>query len=425
MSVLLEHWDFEKQQPTTDCPDRAEIQFQITSKIREYEKKIKKLEVLEIPVTFDNLFEQNGKRINCTVGDYFKQIIDRLEKVEKYGSASKHKVTLALMQHFKSTNMRFDELDLTYLREFEIFLRQRGNVNNSLATKFSVLKAVYNKAVSEGVFVPKSNPFQQFKVGSLWTNTRKRAITKEDIHKLIELDLSDRDFYTQLAKDIFLFSYFMAGINFKDIALLTYGDIDNGRIYYARRKTGKMMNCCLTEQAQEIIDKYHTDQMEEDYIFPILDRNVHTTEKQILERVKKTLKHINKRLHELSEEIGLHTPLTTYVARHTYATVLKRSGVSVALISESLGTPTYRLPKSTSIHLKTAKSTRQCNTYCRNREVGGLDGIRPPFSFRPSYPRYCSSSSTTTCSRDFNPILRASMISVACAGVSCFKACSI
>lgn len=196
MSVLLEHWDFEKQQPTTDCPDRAEIQFQITSKIREYEKKIKKLEVLEIPVTFDTLFEQNGKRINCTVGDYFKQIIERLEKVEKYGSASKHKVTLALMSQFRSVNMRFEELDLTYLREFEIFLRQRGNVSNSLATKFSVLKAVYNKAVSEGVFVPKSNPFLQFKVGSLWTNTRKRAITKEDIHKLIELDLSDRNYYT-------------------------------------------------------------------------------------------------------------------------------------------------------------------------------------------------------------------------------------
>jgi len=86
----------------------------------------------------------------------------------------------------------------------------------------------------------------------------------------------------------------MAGINFKDIALLTYGDIDNGRIYYARRKTGKMMNCCLTEQAQEIIDKYHTDQVEEDYLFPILDRQIHTTEKQILERVKKTLKHVNK-----------------------------------------------------------------------------------------------------------------------------------
>ena len=348
ISVALEHWDFEKQQPTTDCPDRAEIQFQITSKIREYEKKIKKLEVLEIPVTFDNLFEQNGKRINCTVGEYFKQIIERLEKVEKYGSASKHKVTLALMSQFRSVNMRFDELDLTYLREFEIFLRQRGNVNNSLATKFSVLKAVYNKAVSEGVFVPKSNPFQQFKVGSLWTNTRKRAITKEDIHKLIELDLSDRDFYTQLAKDIFLFSYFMAGINFKDIALLTYGDIDNGRIYYARRKTGKMMNCCLTEQAREIIGKYitpsHNDQ---DYIFPILS-SFHKTEVQQRNRLHKVLSNVNKRLKEVGKELEIPIDLTTYVARHSYATVLKRSGVSTSLICETLG---HSSEKVTQIYL--------------------------------------------------------------------------
>ena len=131
ISEALVHWDFDKQQPTADCPDRAEIQFQITSKIREYERKIKKLEVLEIPVTFDTLFEQNGKRINCTVGEYFKQIIERLEKVEKYSSASKHKVTLVLVSQFRSVNMRFDELDLTYLREFEIFLSQKGNVNNS------------------------------------------------------------------------------------------------------------------------------------------------------------------------------------------------------------------------------------------------------------------------------------------------------
>ena len=80
---------------------------------------------------FDTLFEQNGKRINCTVGEYFKQIIERLEKVEKYSSASKHKVTLVLVSQFRSVNMRFDELDLTYLREFEIFLSQKGNVNNS------------------------------------------------------------------------------------------------------------------------------------------------------------------------------------------------------------------------------------------------------------------------------------------------------
>ena len=163
VSVAPQYWDADAQKVMEDCPDRDDIQFQITAKIKEYEKKIKKLEALEIPVTFETLFETIGKRMDCTVGDYFRQIIDRLEKVEKYGSASKHKVTLALMSQFRSVNMRFEELDLTYLREFEIFLRQRGNVNNSLATKFSVLKAVYNKAVSEGVFVPKSNPFSSSK----------------------------------------------------------------------------------------------------------------------------------------------------------------------------------------------------------------------------------------------------------------------
>ena len=131
VSVSREYWDAEAQKVTDDCPDRDDIQFQITAKIKEYEKKIKKLEALEIPVTFETLFETIGKRMDCTVGDYFRQIIDRLEKVEKYGSASKHKVTLALMSQFRSVNMRFDELDLTYLREFEIFLSQKGNVNNS------------------------------------------------------------------------------------------------------------------------------------------------------------------------------------------------------------------------------------------------------------------------------------------------------
>ena len=97
VSVVRSCWDAQAQKVTDDCPDRDDIQFQITAKIKEYEKKIKKLEALEIPVTFEALFETIGKRMDCTVGYY----------------------------------MRFDELDLTCLREFEIFLSQKGNVNNS------------------------------------------------------------------------------------------------------------------------------------------------------------------------------------------------------------------------------------------------------------------------------------------------------
>lgn len=73
-----------------------------------------------------------GERFNITIGDYFGQIIERLEKVEKYGSASKHKTTVSLMRQSRSVDIHFDQIDMNYLKEFEIFLRQRHNQNNKI-----------------------------------------------------------------------------------------------------------------------------------------------------------------------------------------------------------------------------------------------------------------------------------------------------
>jgi len=141
-----------------------------------------------------------------------------------------------------------------------------------------------------------------------------------------------------LAKDLFLFSYFGAGINFSDIALLRFCDLKDGRVCYVRKKTGKPISFPLNDISAKIVEKYASPfGSDSDYIFPILDAAVHKTEQQKRDRIRKTLKKVNRELKTLGEMIGLEMSLTTYVARHTYATVLKRSGVSVALISESLG----------------------------------------------------------------------------------------
>lgn len=340
ISVAREHWDAEAQKVTDDCPNRDNIQFQITAKIKEYEKKIQRLEIMEIPVTFENLFEQNGKRLNCSVGEYLKQTIEQLETLGKYGSASKHRSLLSRLSEFRSLNTRFDEIDLAFLRDFELFLRKEGNVNNSIATKFAIFKAAYNKALAEGLFIQKINPFAKYKVGSLWTRTRKRAITKEDIQKLVALEITPnyRTNYAEFARDIFLFSYYTAGINFTDMATLRYCDIVDGRIYYSRHKTQKLLSFQLVPNAMQIIEKYSkANHAQEDYIFPILDRSEHKTAQQIFNRTHKALRKVNRELKVLGDMIGLEMPLTTYVARHTFATVLKRSGVNIAIISESLG----------------------------------------------------------------------------------------
>ena len=339
VSVLPEHWDYEKQIICSECPENSMLNAVIKSKQEEYLKQVTRLEILEIEVNFDTLFGAKSKRINCTVANYFRQQVERMESIGKIGTASKYRYCLTILEQYKSLDIRFEQLDMQYLHDLEAFLIGKGNRSNSIATKFSVLKAVYNRAISDGIFEPKDNPFSRFKVGKYWKPTRKQAISKEDILKLKELELSeDSSFYLRFARDIFLFSYYTAGINFKDIASLKWCDIQNNRIYYQRHKTSKEMSCQLIPEAMQIIERHGSPFYDdEDYIFPILNVQIHKTELQIHNRVHKVLGQINSNLKELSKMIGLKTPLTTYVARHTFATVLKRSGVNIAIISESLG----------------------------------------------------------------------------------------
>lgn len=338
MTVDPLEWDEELQRMTCGCPDCRALQLRLDQTLNEYHKKIRRLEALEIDVNFDTLFEPSQMRIDCTVGTYFCRMIERMESVDKYGTASKYHVAYSLWKQFHPQDMRFEEITLSMLRDFELFLRRRGNKDNSIATKFSVLRAVYNRASEECIFSSDENPFLQFKLGRLWTATRKRAISKEDIRRLKALDLShDETGQRHFARDIFLFSYLMAGINFRDVACLKYSDIQDGRLMYARHKTRKAMNCRINDEAQAIMDKYKNPQRADDYIFPILDERIHKTQKQQTDRIGKVLKAVNKSLKELGNELGLTAPLTTYVARHSYASVLKHAGVDVSLISESLG----------------------------------------------------------------------------------------
>ena len=338
-SVEACYWDKTAEILTTDCPDRATLQTRIDSAVMEYQKKIRRLEALDMEVSFENLLDQTAKCTPQLVDSYFERQTEQMKRAGKINTSIKYATTRTSLSKFHPAKFRFEDINAKFLNDFESFLHMEGNQPNSIATKFSVLKAVYNKALADKIFICKENPFVAYKVGKNWTQTRKRAVHKEDIQRLIDAELpATHSQYTEFARDIFLFSYFSAGINFKDIATLCYADMDNDRIFYRRHKTGKQMTCRLIPQAREIIAKYRReDAGSEDYIFPILDRRVHRTEQQIHDRVHKVLTKVNRELKLWSEQLGLSTKLTTYVARHTFATVLKRSGVSVALISESLG----------------------------------------------------------------------------------------
>ena len=331
------HWDSKACVLTEDCPSREEIQQQIDAKLGAVNRQIAKFEILEMEPDLDAFGDQQKNRFNPLLHDCFHKHISKLKQSGKINTSIKYTFTLSSLEKFRKGS-KIRDVTPSFLLNFEQFLREQGNLDNTIATKMSVLKALYNKEKGEGALLSQEHPFNNYKIGSLLSPTKKRAVSKDTVKKLEGLDLSSyASPYVEIARDIFLFSYYTAGMNFRDIAFLTWENIEDNRIIYSRRKTNKRISCLLMKPVQQIIERYSTGDSG-DYIFPILNKLHHKTESQIHDRLHKVLQKVNKHLkEEISTALNLKTPITTYVARHTYATVLKRSGVDLALISESLG----------------------------------------------------------------------------------------
>lgn len=232
--------------------------------------------------------------------------------------------------------------------------------DNSIGIRFRSLRVLYNSAITDGLIRKTDYPFDTFKVSRFKEATAKRSLTKEDIRRIMDCEVRTLTKYPkpflQLAKDLFLFSYLSCGINLTDILHIRHADIVDGRLVINRQKTGKLLSFQLQAAALGIIDKYsQTNHTQQDYVFPVLKRSVHVTAQQQYGRVQRTNKRINRYLKLIGEHLHLPITLTTYVARHSFATVLKRSGVSTSIISESLG---HSSEKITQIYLDSFENSQ-------------------------------------------------------------------
>lgn len=144
----------------------------------------------------------------------------------------------------------------------------------------------------------------------------------------------------------------MGGINFVDVSHLTRNNIQDNQLVYVRKKTKKLIRLPLQPKALELINKYS--KLNNPYLFPILN-SFHKTEQQKANRVHKVITKVNKRLKDIGKELNIPIDLTTYVARHSFATVLKRSGVNTSIISESLG---HSSEKVTQIYLDSFENSQ-------------------------------------------------------------------
>ena len=340
VSVNPKFWDFSKNKPESNCPNREYILKLILNKQAELQQRMLELNAEQKEYTTTTLLHDEHRKFELkTVKQFYQELIEQYKANEKCGNRLIYKSSYNSINVFTNGNLEipFSAIDVAWLNKYEKWLRSKGNKETTMSLMFRTLRSAYNKAIESKCARKSDYPFNDYRISKFDVSTEKRAIAKADVLKFsTDVHSIGKQQYVQLSKDIFIFSYLCGGINFTDIANLTKDNIIEGkRLHYIRQKTGKLIKLGLSEEALKIIKRYAVES--KGYLFPILNAQLHKTPLQKQNRIHKMLGKVNKNLKLLAAQLGVEANLTTYVARHSFASVLKKSGVNIALISEALG----------------------------------------------------------------------------------------
>lgn len=260
---------------------------------------------------------------------YMEKLIVKLQEHGQLRTAETYRTTLNSFRRFRQDkDLSFRKLDADVLADYEFYLKASGITPNSIGFYMKRLRAVYNKAV-EDELIEDRNPFRKISTSS--EKTVKRAIPLGAIRKLKELDLSHSP-TKRFARDMFLFSFYTRGMSFVDMAFLQKSNLKDGTLSYRRKKTAQTLSMRWEPCMQEISEEYAS-VASSPYLLPIISE----PNGNIPQQCHKTLTLINRHLKDLGRYIGLSLPLTTYVARHSWASIAHDEGIPLSVISEALG----------------------------------------------------------------------------------------
>ena len=273
-----------------------------------------------------------------TVNTMFRAKIEELKKVGRVGSMLVYDNVLKGLERFAGAHIRFEAVTVSWLGRYADFLRKEGKTQTTIAIHLRHLRAILNEAKRLGSIKDAQYPFGRGRYEIQAGEGRKLALTLEQIGQIANYE--DGTEATAKYRDYWLFLYLCNGINVADFVRLKYRDIVKGEIYFERTKTRNTIRTLrdirvvMTPPMQAIIDRWGNPNLPDNFIFPVL-----TGREDVMTAKNKTkyLTHsINKRMKEVGEKLGIGN-ISTYTARHSFATVLKRAGANIAYISESLG----------------------------------------------------------------------------------------
>ena len=279
-------------------------------------------------ITDDVVVRFHNNRQEQSFNAYISRQIVRLKRLGKIRTSETYTTALRSFSGFMNDKeVLFDQINADLIAEYEAYLKGRGNSPNTISFYMRILKAVYNRAVGDGL-TGQRHPFKSVYTGV--EKTLKRAVSLNDLKRIKGLDLSLKP-NLDFARDMFLFCFYTRGMSFIDMAYLRKKDLQNGILSYRRRKTGQQLFIKWERCMQEIVDKYPGNTTE--YLLPIITQRDVDYRKQYTNE----LHRVNHLLKKIGKQLDLPMPLTMYVGRHSWASVAKSRNVPISVISEGMG----------------------------------------------------------------------------------------
>ena len=280
---------------------------------------------------------------------FMKQVARGLQVEGNFGTAHVYRSSLnAIIAYRGKDDFAFNEVTSEWLKGFEVYLRGRGGSWNTVSTYLRTFRAVYNRAVDL-----RRAPYVPHLFRSVYTGTRadhKRALCDDDMKKVF-CKLSQSSGVSpnmRRAQELFILMFSLRGIPFVDLAYLRKSDLRDNVITYRRRKTGRLLSVTLTPEAMILVKKYMNRDSSSPYLFPFLESREGT--KEAYREYQLALRSFNQQLMLLGELLGLGDKLSSYTARHTWATTAYYCEIHPGIISEAMGhssitvTETYLKP---------------------------------------------------------------------------------
>ncbi len=321
--IPLNHWDKKNRVVRKSNPNASYLNSLLLARLGEINRTLLKMELEHKEFTLQQIKKElsTDTRIQG-----FKELAKaHLKELEENSKLSRLKSDQTRINHLYAycgaKHLEFRDLDEEFLKGFCTYLKNDKNLSDrSVANNLVVIRTLFNRAIRMGIVDRQYYPFGKGRVQIKFPETRKIGLSPEEIRKLETIDTLTK--YEKHAVNVWLLSFYFAGMRISDVLKLRWTDIRDGRLYYRMNKNSKQLSLIVPEKVNDILEDYKQDQRsDDDYILPELKMSLSQSPKDIFGRTRSANGALNKALRKAAKKAKIDKNLTMHIARHSFGQI--------------------------------------------------------------------------------------------------------